>query len=161
MPAPDWLVYLGAATGIAGVIMAAISLRHTSQFKASDLRQRVWDAHVDIRNALTDLSGLLDKSEASRKAVSTAKGGYGSGAMQKWLDELEKDRQASAALHQEFPARLALAKLTYAELEAKRGELYELGSRVKKLAEKYHAAIAADDKDREHLQAVMRDIMKR
>jgi len=152
MSAPDWLSYVAAASGIAGAVMGGISVRRTVLFKAQDLRLVIRKTDADIREAFANLPDLFEKARRSRAAVFAMTGR--SGAMQAWLRDIDADRAALPALQATLQAAPDdYRSLTAAGLEDKLVELHRLGSKVKQLVEKYQASLAADDREREQLQA--------
>jgi porphobilinogen deaminase len=164
MPAPGWLTYLGAVTGvigtftgIAGAVMGYISYRRSSQLKALDLRLELRKQQGDVEEALRDLPALLESDHQSRIAVASATGLLRTGATEAWKQQLETDRSAIAALTtQPKSPNNEYASLTHSMLEDRLVELHRLRSTVNQYVDKYRAAIAADDRVREHIRADMR-----
>ena len=80
MPAPDWVSYLGAVTGLAGSVMGFISLRRSTTMKALDLRLELRKAEVDLLSLFRSLQPLLERAKLSRDRVNAARGMLRSGA---------------------------------------------------------------------------------
>ncbi|GAO37738.1 hypothetical protein SCT_3174 [Sulfuricella sp. T08] len=164
MSEPAWLSYagaitgtIGAITGIAGATMGYISYRRSGQMKALDLRLELRKAVNELRTAVQNLPSLLERAKNSHTAVASAIGHLGSGALQQWLSECEADLSAAKTLEAEVPDPSAnYEHLAHSELETKLVAVHSLQSKATRLSEKYHAALAADDKEREQIRADVR-----
>lgn len=164
MSEPAWLIYtgaitgvIGAVTGIAGAIMGYISYRHSEKLKALDLRLELRKAEADLRSAVQELPSHLEHARKSRTAIAAATGRHGSGAFQHWINGWEADLAAVRSFEGELPdANADYTSAKHSELESKLVVVHILGSRAARLRDKYLDALAADDKEREHLRADLR-----
>lgn len=162
----DWLAYtgtitgiIGAITGIAGSIMGYIGYRRSEKLKALDLRLELRKADTLARSTVDDLPSLLERAKASRNAVSAATGMLGSGNLKGWLSEWETDFRTVKSLQAELPStNVEYTQLDSLGLEAKLVAIHALHLRANQILEKYNASLAADDIEREHLRADVREI---
>lgn len=164
MSEPAWLGYtgaitgvIGAVTGISGAIMGYVAYRRSEALKALDLRLELRKTENNLRSTVDELIPLLEYAKKSRTAVASATGMLGSGALKKWLSELEADVAAVRSLEAELPpANPDYASMTHATLEEKLVAVHIIHAKATRLREKYDAALAADDKAREHIRADIR-----
>ena len=166
MSDPAWLIYagvvtgtVGAITGIAGVTMGYISYRRSGQMKALDLRLELRKAVNDLRSSVQSLLPLLERAKKSHTAVAAAIGHLGSGALQQWLSDWEVDISAAKLLEYEVPyLRANYENFAHSELERRLVDVHNVQSKATRLSEKYHAILAADDKEREQIRADVRTL---
>lgn len=164
MSDPVWLSYtgvvtgaIGTITGVAGAIMGYISLRHSKQLKALDLRLELRKAGSDLRAAIQDLPALLELAKRSRERVAAATGMLKSGALQQWTNAWEEDLTAVRALKGELPqADADYVNETPQELESKLVAVHAMTSRANRLRDKYRERLAADDRERDHIREDLR-----
>lgn len=146
---------IGAITGPAGCVIGWISYRRSQQFKTLDLRLELRKQLSGVRVEIGALPALRERAQGSRSAVRAAMGrGQQSGDNLTWKSELENDLKTVHALACEFPD----AKETYQrskpqKLENKLVEVHALAAKAAQLRNKYEAALASDDKDRDHIRA--------
>jgi hypothetical protein len=160
---PNWLIYLGATTGvigavtgIAGAVMGYISYRRSGEMKALDLRLELRRAQVDYCALVRELPALLERAKASRTAVSAATGMLGSGALQQWSSEWEKDEALASTWGGELPNTDAnRASASHQELESELGQAHEQQGQAMRLRDKYLASLAEDEHQRDHIKAAM------
>ena len=163
MSDPNWLIYLGATTGvigavtgIAGAVMGYISYRRSGEMKALDLRLELRRAQVDYCAPVRELPALLERAKASRTAVSAATGMLGSGALQHWSSEWEKDEALASTWVGELPSTDAnRASAGHQELESELVQVHEQHGHAVRLRDKYLASLAEDDHQRDHIKAAM------
>jgi len=164
MSEPTWLSYtgvvtgvIGTITGVAGAIMGYISLRHSKQLKALDLRLELRKADSDLCADVQGLLALLELAKKSHDWVAAATGMLKSGASQQWTSDWEEDFAAVRALEGEVPeVDATYTSATPHELESKLVAVHTLASRAARLREKYRARLAADDRERDHLREDLR-----
>lgn len=164
MPDPAWLSYagaitgtVGAITGIAGATMGYISYRRSGQMKALDLRLELRKAVNDLRSTVQSLPPLLERAKKSHTAVAAAIGHLGSGALQQWHSDWNADFSAVRLLESEVPdPSINYENLAHSELETKLVVVHSIQSKATRVSEKYHVALAADDKEREQIRADVR-----
>ena len=164
MSEPSWLTYTGAVTGIigtitgvAGAVMGYVSLRHSKQLKALDLRLELRKADSDLRAVVQELPGLLELARTSHDRVGAATGMLKSGASQQWTNAWEEDFAAVRVLEAELPAGDAdYASSTHHDLESKLVAVHAMASRAATLEDKYRARLAADDRERDHIREDLR-----
>jgi len=161
MPAPAWLSYVGAITGIvgaftgiAGAVISYVNYRRISRIKALDLRLELRKLESDAGAALEQLPGLLEEATQSRIAIRNAQGTLMSGAMDAWKALMREDQDAIQYLRARIPvAEDPYRSFTHEQLEAKLVEMHALRRRADELMQRYRAGIAADDKDRDFIRA--------
>ena len=114
----------------------------------------------DVHAAVKALPDLLKQSRASRHAVLAARGVGRSSASKIWTDEWESDLKISHALAGELPAADETYQRSKREnLESKLVEVHALAAKAAGVRDKYLAALASDDKEREHIRAFRLDSM--
>jgi hypothetical protein len=146
MSDPVWLSFTGAVTGVIGTItgvagasMGYISLRHSKQLKALDLRLELRKANSDLRAAVHELPELLELARRSHDHLAAATGMLKSGASQKWTSNWEEDFAAIRVLEDELPdADADYTTATHLELESKLVAVHAITSRAAPLRDKYH-----------------------
>ena len=169
MADPHWTSYvgmvsglIGAATGIAGGIMAYKSSREVNKIKSLDLRLELRKAVTDITTSYTNLNGLIDSANKSRISMAAATGRFHSGMMELWNNELETDKTTIAQIGETIPTDEEDYKdLNTAELEAKLVDVHRLQGEVTQLADKYHAAMDEDKRQGDHIREDMRARLNR
>jgi hypothetical protein len=153
MPAPDWISYVGAITGVAGSVMGFVGLRRGFQSKALDLRIELRRQDLDYDNGLAALLGLIPYAKDSRIAVNAPIGHHGSGMELQWLAGADEDL---ARVRAEFEARprgqVDFSRLNHAELETMLIETHRRLAVVSELRDKYKAGLASDESHRERLR---------
>lgn len=148
---------VGCLTGMAGAVMGYISYRRVSALKALDLRLELRRSEVDAQQASQELVALIAKANASRVAVAAAKGMLNDSAMDAWKQQVKQDREQASRLRDNFPSPLpAYTGLSHARLEARLIEVHALSRTIQGLMNWYRSELAADDRDREHIQRDMR-----
>lgn len=161
MAMPEWLPYvgsvtgcIGAVTGISGAIMGFVSYRRTGHLKALDLRLQLRKAEADLHDAVNGLPNLLEQANRSRANVSAAIGMYQSGQFKLWTEEYGKDTATIETMIQELPAAGATySKMSHSDLESALVRVHVQQQKAQRLRDKYRAALAADDRTREQIQA--------
>jgi hypothetical protein len=95
--------------------------------------------------------------------VSSAKGSLGSGAIEVWKGHVTADQTTVRQLSHQLPKSVDdYRTLTHAQLEDKLVEVHNVTRTANKIADKYRASLADDDKDRDWLRdAVQRRISSR
>lgn len=159
-----WLSYVGVVTGLIGAItgvavatMGFISYRRSGQMKAQDMRVELRKATNDLRTTVQNLIPLLESAKRSHTNIAAATGLGGSGALKQWQSDFKADLSAVELLESEVPDLNASYEcLTHSELESKLVEVHSVQSKAMQLSKKYHATLAADDKEREHIRADVR-----
>jgi hypothetical protein len=160
MSAPNWIVYvgiatgiIGAITGISGAIMGYVSYRRSNNLKSLDLRIELRKSVNVAQSSLQQLAKLIECANRSRQAVASAMGRYQSGMMENWKQEVEADNNAVKTLLQNAPAPdTSYDDLTPKELESTLVEVHRLQVQIDELSKKYDAAVRADDEDRKHIR---------
>jgi len=169
MPDPSWLPYLGAVTGgvgaftgIAGAIMGFVSYRRSGNIKALDLRLVLRKDQEILRRIVNELPPLIDRAKDSRLRMASARtGGVTSGAIKYWNDEREIDLATAKSLQTQLPELdFDYSKLTHSDLESQIVAVHSRQLTATQLQQKYLAALAADDRAREQIEADMRAFMK-
>ena len=144
---------IGAVTGIAGAVMGYASYRKTDEIKALELRLELMKTGVEVFQKADELGGLLSRAARSRDAVAAAKGEFKSGAHAKWKSQLEADHESLANITEAVDRlNVDYSKTPLKELERVIVEVHALRGIVIGVTEKYLAAIADDDRNREHLR---------
>jgi len=161
MPAPAWVSYVGAVTGIIGTLVAIVSAvatyRRVSRIKALDLRIELRKLEADVELALSSLPALIATAKESRTAMKNAVGTLRTGIMQNWLKEADDDRAAALQIEADFKSSLLDdAGATEDALEARLIEMHRLHARVTAYSDKYKASFAEDEKERAQLRADLR-----
>jgi len=161
MSEPVWLSYMGvitgvvgAITGIAGVIMGYIGYRRTDELKALDLRLELRRAENDLRSIVDELPTLMDHSMNSRQRVAAATGNFGSGRLKQFEAEYKTDRNVAKSLQENLTNKSAdFTSFSHSMLEEKLAAIHAQYLKASGLRDKYHGAVAEDDKERDHLRA--------
>jgi hypothetical protein len=150
----EWLAYVGAVTGIVGMITGAAGYVRAGRMKALDLRLELRKSETATRTTLDQLPGLIDHADGSRNAVHAATGNSKSGANELWRQGCAADRLAVAELQKEFPVPgNDYRALSAGDLESRLVSIDALRLKVTHMHAKYLAALAADDKTREQIRA--------
>lgn len=159
MAALSWTDYIGATTGIVGMltgvygaVMGHIGYRRSNQNKALDmrlaLRKDLGEAHLLI----TDLRALMTSALDSRKAVLAAKGLASSGAMIAWERTVDVDRKTveglAAAIRGEDDH---LGTLSANQLESEIVAAHKIKTSLSRLVDKYRGELALDDQTRHQI----------
>jgi hypothetical protein len=148
---------VGATTGPAGLVLGWISYRRSQQNKALDLRLDLRKQVVDLRAVVEALPNLLQGALASRSAVLAARGLSRSGAFESYKAEWKSDLKAAHDLLREVRevpnADETYQRSKHRELETKLVEVHALATKAKGLRDKYEAALASDEKEREQIRA--------
>jgi hypothetical protein len=156
-----WLTILasvvGMCTGITGTVVALISYRRVSRMKALDLRLELRKAFADADRDLQALPDAINTGNRSRQAVQAAMGTGRSGAMELWYKQVAQDLTAVG----EWAAALALldgdyATFTTARLESTLVDVYRIRGNAEQTAARYRAALADDDRNRDHIREEIR-----
>ncbi|MCO2636803.1 hypothetical protein FA314_32500 [Pseudomonas aeruginosa] len=150
--------YIGAATGVVGMVAGIYSLIRTHKIKSLDLRLELRTIVADVHVALATARGLLTLGDRSRQRVLAARGLGGSGAMVAWRqavegDQAELDRLAAAARSEDAN----FTALSHERLEAEVVAARKARARLAELIEKYRAAYAEDDEMRREIRQDARD----
>jgi hypothetical protein len=149
---------VGAITGPAGCVIGWINYRRSQQTKTLDLRLELRKQVAGVRVDIEALPALLERARLSRSAVRSAMGrGQQSGDNLIWKAELESDLRAAQALACELPdSKEAYQVSGPRKLENNLVEVHVLAAKAAQLRNKYEAALASDDKDRDHIRANVR-----
>lgn len=148
---------IGAVTGIAGAVMGYVAYRRSGELKALDLRLQLRKTENDLRSTVEELPALLEHAKKSRTAVASATGKLGSGALTNWHSELEADLAAVRSLEAELPhVNADYTALNHSVLEAKLVAVHAIRIKAVRFRGKYDTALAADDREREHIRADVR-----
>ena len=158
----DWLwnnagTVIATITGVTGAILGGISYRRVSKMKALDLRLELQKAMVDRDEALSDLPKLIAKAKSSRIAVASATGNLRSGHIESFKTTIDLDLAEAQRLAATVKLRAAaLRKLSPNMLEERLVEVHRQKVTIKKYEDKYHAELAADERERAQIQTRMR-----
>lgn len=160
MNEPSWLIYLGAVTGvfgtvtgIIGTILGYFSYRKTSKIKSLDLRIELRKEVKNLNFQLKETLELAEKAKDSRKKVASALGTFKSGAMSKWLENLEKDKQNLKKLIEDCPdSNLDYGKLKEKGLENQLVHSHSLNIETDAIKSKYLASLDEDDENRRFIR---------
>lgn len=151
--ASDWAAWLGAATGIAGLIISVISYKKTNSLKSLDLRLELRRAVNDVRSTVSALRGQIEQANKSREAVAIASGNFGSGRMEMWKQQVAADRAAVQQLSQAVPPENeSFESLKTQDLESKLVNVHRLQTQADQLKEKYEATVRQDDEQRKFIR---------
>lgn len=154
----SWLSYLGAVAGVVGTITGCVALWRTGRMKSLDLRIELRRLENELRNVVEDLPELLRLAGSSHQHVAAATGRYNSGHFQQWLRELGDDRTTVDSMVQRLPPTDANhSSLSHQELEEKLSSTHEQLIQAKAMRDKYRAVLSADDRERDHIRADVRN----
>jgi hypothetical protein len=143
---------IGTITGVFGAYMGVLNYRRTSRLKTLDLRLELRKRAADLASAWRGLPGAIEHANGSRFAVRVAQGRARGGEMEAWTQQLTADLAAVRALQSRVDTSdNKYDQLTEHELEDKLVEVHGLTATVNQYADKYRAALAADDRDRERI----------
>lgn len=160
MAEPHWTSYVGMATGIigsftgiAGAIMGYVSYKRSNSLKSLDMRLELKKAVNNIQANLSQTGILIEKANESRIAVAAAKGMSGSGAMVKWKQNVQSDKEDLMKLFGSAPKLdEKYEDLPPKDLESELVKVHRLQAQVDELKKKYEAALEADADDRKHIR---------
>ncbi|KVR68554.1 hypothetical protein WK24_12975 [Burkholderia vietnamiensis] len=159
---PSVTDYIGAVTGVVGMVAGIYSLVRTHKIKSLDLRLELRTTVADAHLALAIARGLLTLGDRSRQRVLAARGLRDSGAMVAWRqsvegDKVELDRLAAAARSEDAD----FTALPQEQLESEVVAARKARARLAELIEKYRAAYAEDDEMRREIRQDARDQVNR
>lgn len=145
---------IGAITGPAGCVIGWIGYRRSQQIKTRDLRLELRKQITSVRVSIEALPALLERAKVSRSAVRAAMGrGQQSGDNIIWNGELENDFKTAHALAGDLPNVMETYRNSKPQaLEDKLVEVHALAAKAAQLRNKYEAALASDDKDRDYIR---------
>ena len=153
MAAPDWISYVGMATGISGTIMGFISYRRSNSFKSLDLRLELRKSVNELYQKHSQLNDQIIYANKSRKAVAAATGNLGSGRMKLWEQQIEKDTNYLKDIQAQLPKKDEMfIGLAAEKLESKLVEVHNIQGDLSRLIEKYTSEITSDDETRRHIR---------
>lgn len=146
---------VGAISGLSGCILGWIGYRRSRQTEMRVPRLELRKQVTGVRIEIDALPALLERARLSRSAVSAAMGrGQQSSSIVTWKRQLESDLKTVQALASELPGESEThQRSSPQELENKLVAVHTLAAKVAMLRDKYEAALAADDNDRDHIRA--------
>jgi hypothetical protein len=149
-----WLPYVGALTGLAGMIAGVGAFIRSGRSRALDLRLELRKEENATRALLEELPALIDHANSSRTSINIATGRFDSRDQQLWNLACENDRAELAGLRAQLPEPgIDYRRMLPEELEAALVAVDELRVKASCLRDKYNAAMSADDKMRDRIQA--------
>jgi len=156
MADPHWTSYVGMATGVAGFVLAFISLKKTSSLKSLDLRLELGKTVNKIENGLSQATKLIDDANNSRVAVASAMGRGRSGMMVRWGEQIETDKNTINQLSNDLLGFKDYTKLNQNKLESNLLGIHKIEIQLIEIKDKYNKSIADDDNNRNHIREDMR-----
>lgn len=147
------VTYLPLVISVISAVLAVVAFHRTGTFKSLDLRLQL---RKDIRETevwLADLTPAMRTASQSRAAVLAAMGMGGSGNMKVFAEACEVDLRDVDSLTGELKQAAAgvRPRSGYDELESHIVVVHGIRVRVQHLRDKYAAALASDDKNRERI----------
>jgi hypothetical protein len=144
---------IGAVTGIAGAVMGFISYRRTNEMKTLDLRLELMKLLVQLFHQVDSVGELIERAERSRQAVAAATGMRKSGAFERWLKQVEADRESLGVINEAFEElNVDHSAASATDLESKIVEAHALKTTLDAMHQKYSSALAEDDAQRGHIR---------
>lgn len=129
---------VGAACGVAGLVVSVKNYKRVSEIKALDLRVELQKAFNDLDLLRRGLDALLDLANRSRRAVMAARGQLTGGTGQEWDREFADDKATLRRLLGIAPqAQGGYERLSPSELEAQLVLVHRSQGELKGLREKY------------------------
>jgi hypothetical protein len=145
---------VGAVTGIAGFVLGYVSYRRSQKLKSLDLRLELNRRLAEVRTTISELPDLLHRSKQSRDSVLAALGTFRTGAHTVWTTHWKNDLAEAQDLAKELPpADERFQQATHDDLEGQLLAVHALELKSGRIRDKYLEALAADDRDRDHIQA--------
>ncbi|VWC40543.1 hypothetical protein BLA6993_07022 [Burkholderia lata] len=155
----DWFTYanvtgtIGTVAGIAGTVVAGISLKRSGRKEERDLRIDLRTRVRDVRHAFDALPDLMNRANTSRIAVQAATGLHRSGQALLWERALAVDSEHIEAMRTRMPdIQETFGGLAPEQLENRLVELRSLQLEIDVLQNKYQAALTEDDERRREIR---------
>lgn len=149
---------VGAVTGVAGCVLGYLGYRRGSRHDAMETKLRMLKEQAVLPIRIRALKELINKAKQSRVRAQAAVGSAKSGAVVQFNAEADADLAELERLWVgDADLRVLCAGQT--DLDAITAQLLALahgaGVRLAQLEEKYRAALAEDDRTREHIRRSM------
>lgn len=147
MAEASWVSYLGAVTGVSGLILSALALWRTERVRNVERAIVVGKALATLNHRITELPELLLQARRSYEALAAAEGRMKSGATEAWLKEWDEDRQAAQALVERRPDEdKDLRLVPFAELARYELVIHKISQKVDLIEGRYRASMASDER---------------
>ena len=148
LPEPNFISYIGIATGLAGTLLGIANWRRLSAYKSLDLRLQLRLAVIELEERLNGLPGQIERANKSRMANAAAAGNLKSGFMEAWANEIRENLNLVESIKANFPVSLkALPGMSPKTLEEKLGEIRRISIEANGLHDKYEATFEQDSLD--------------
>lgn len=153
--------FVGALTGIGGVILGILAFRRTGQLKTLDLRLQLRRCELILMSDVAGIFEIMESAKKSHMSLGAAQGGYHSGAMQHWLAERDADLAIAKSLREQVVALgTASNTMSQGDLETRLNAVKDLQHKLAKFAGKYNDSLAEDNEGRVQLRADQRVAMR-
>jgi len=153
MAEPHWTSYVAIGTGIFGAIMGYIAYRKSNRLKALDLRLELRKAVSDVHTDLSQLRGLIEKANNSRKSVLAARGMSQSSIMEKWDNEIKADRAKIVEISNRAPNPDSNYHIMSEKgLESELIIVHQIQGQIRTIQDKYREAIRSDEEENKQIR---------
>ena len=148
--APAWVSYVALATGLPGLVVSVIALRHAVTNERRKLRLELRTEANELNELAVSLKDLLHRALKSRVNMDSAKGLSNSGAELKFKKHQADDLLKAQHLETEVRRfNSSFSDLGFDQLESALIEVRSLTATAAALTSKYAASLDADDAARE------------
>ena len=149
----SFFAYIGAVTGVVAMIISVISYRRVSAMKSLDLRLEAHRTRNNAHAALDNLVELREDAINSRKAVAAAIGMSFSGAMEKWQNQWDQDKEGIKAFSSAVPGTdVDFDSLSPKDLEARIVALHRTQGSIETMIKRYQADLLSDENQRNQIR---------
>lgn len=153
MADPHWTSYLAIGVSIVALILSGMGYRRTGKVTEMERRLELRKAVIKAELDLSALEELLPRANKSRRHVAAALGTFRSGAMKIWQEQVTKDEETLKSLLASVPETGSdFVELDLKGLEAQLAGLHKLQLQIDQLTNKYKAAYAEDDSERDRIR---------
>lgn len=147
MAEAGWVSYLGAVTGISGLVLSALALWRTERVRNVERAVVVGKALTTLNHRISGLPELLLLARRSYEALAAAEGRLQSAATEAWLREWDADRQAAQELVERRPDEdKDLRLVSFAELARYELVIHKISQKVDLIEGRYKASMASDER---------------
>jgi hypothetical protein len=144
---------VGSITGISGAILGYVSYRRSNSIKSLDLRIELKKALNLLFESISGLEEQLKECDRSRKAVASATGSFNSVSMEKWNQNIARDKEALSCIAKDVPeTNNELSSLDHQQLEHRLVHIHQLQTKIDSLNSRYEREMAKDDDQRRFIR---------
>ena len=146
----DALSVIGGVTGVAGVVVAILAYKRTTEAKAIDLRLEFGRSVESVRQELISLRILVKQADSTKNATAAMLGALKSGMMAAWSQQVKSDNETINALSSELEL-IEKTRLgsSFGVLTSVITRVYAIQATVKRVRERYERSVAESERMRE------------